>query len=158
MLKEMLGMAEGILQDLHNDHEEVATLIDQIMDSKDSRQRTTLFKEMMTKLLAHSHAEQQVLYKPLEKSKTEECRSFALEGTNEHQHVEQQLKQMDGSGAKTGEQWTAQLTVLKELVEHHVKEEESTGFKCARADFDKDELAKMGEQFRRQKQRLMAKA
>ena len=28
MLKEMLGMAEGILQDLHNDHQEVSGLID----------------------------------------------------------------------------------------------------------------------------------
>ncbi len=31
---------------------------------------------------------------------------------------------------KTTEEWTAKLTVLKELVEHHVGEED-TGFKCA---------------------------
>ena len=45
---------------------------------------------------------------------------------------------------KASEQWTAQMTVLKELVQHHVKEEESTGFSCARREFETEELeAKM---------------
>ncbi len=157
MLKEMLGIAEGILQDLHNDHREVSALIEKIMDSKDSGQRTSLFNEMKTKLLAHAHAEQQVLYKPMERSKNEESRSFALEGENEHQHVEQQLQQMAGASSKAGEQWTSELNVLKDLVEHHVEEEESTGFNCARTDFDKAELEQMGEQFQRLKQQEMAK-
>ena len=157
MLKEMLGIAEGILQDLHNDHREVSALIEKIMDSKDSGQRTSLFNEMKTKLLAHAHAEQQVLYKPMERSKNEESRSFALEGENEHQHVEQQLQQMAGASSKAGEQWTSELNVLKDLVEHHVEEEESTGFSCARTDFDKTELEQMGEQFQRLKQQEMAK-
>jgi hypothetical protein len=30
MIKEMLGIAEGILQDLHDDHEEVASLLEAI--------------------------------------------------------------------------------------------------------------------------------
>src|SRR5580692_2884808 len=110
MLKEMLGMAEGILQDLHNDHQEVAKLIDSIMESEDGRQRATLFKEMMTKLLAHSKAEAQVLYAPMKKSDDEEVRSFALEGDNEHEHVEIQLKEMARASSKTSEQWTAELT------------------------------------------------
>jgi hypothetical protein len=59
---------------------------------------------------------------------------------------------------KASEQWTAQLTVLRELVNHHIKEEESTGFTGARREFDGDELAKLGDQFRRQKEKLMAEA
>ena len=31
MIREMLGIAEGILQDLHNDHSEVDSLMDRIM-------------------------------------------------------------------------------------------------------------------------------
>jgi hemerythrin superfamily protein len=158
MLKEMFGMAEGILQDLHNDHQEVAKLIDTIMESEDGRQRATVFKEMMTKLLAHSKAEAEVLYVPMKKSDDEEVRSFALEGENEHQHVETQLKDMASASSKTSEQWTAKLTVLKELVEHHVDEEESTGFKCARAEFDKATLEKMGKRFQTLKKKEMASA
>ena len=39
MIKEMLGIAEGILQDLHNDHSEVATLLNRMMDSDDGSER-----------------------------------------------------------------------------------------------------------------------
>jgi hemerythrin-like domain-containing protein len=117
-----------------------------------------MFKELMSMLLAHAHAEQNVLYKKMEKSDEEKTRSFAFEGTNEHQIVEQQLKQMSRARNKASEQWTAQLTVLKELVNHHVKEEESTGFSCARSEFDREQLEKFAEQFRRQKEKLMAEA
>jgi len=156
MLKEMLGMAEGILQDLHNDHQEVSTLMDKILKTEDAKERGTLFTEMKTMLLAHSQAEQNVLYKKMEKSDDEKSRQFAYEGTNEHQIVEQQLQQLSKARNKASEQWTAQMTVLKELVKHHVNEEESTGFSCARKDFDGEELEKMGPQFQRQKEKLMA--
>jgi hemerythrin superfamily protein len=84
MLKEWLGMADGILQDLHQDHEEVSALLEQLQKNGSSVARTRLFKEMMGMLLAHSHAEQNVLYKKMEKSDDEKTRKFAFEGTNEH--------------------------------------------------------------------------
>src|SRR4029078_4017802 len=121
-------MPEGILKDLHQDHQEVSELIEQLLQTEASKERTPLFKEIMSKLLEHSQAEQNVLYKKREKSKDEETRSFAFEGDNEHLIVEQQLKQMSRARNKASEQWTAQATVLKELVNHHVKEEEGTGF------------------------------
>ena len=87
MLKEWLGMAEGILQDLHQDHEEVSDRIAQLLKTESSAERTPLFKELMSMLLAHAHAEQNVLYKKMEKSDDEKARCFAFEGTNEHQIV-----------------------------------------------------------------------
>jgi hemerythrin superfamily protein len=158
MLKEWLGMAEGILQDLHQDHEELSGLIEQCLKTEASAERNQIFKEIMSMLTAHSEAEQQVLYKKMQKSDDEKTRSFVFEGINEHQIVEQQLQQMARTRNKASEQWTAQLTVLKELVNHHVKEEESTGFSCARNEFDREELEKMSGQFQRQKEKLMAAA
>ena len=158
MLKEWLGMAEGILQDLHQDHEEVSGLIEQCLKTEASAERNQIFKEIMSMLTAHSEAEQQVLYKKMQKSDDEKARSFVFEGINEHQIVEQQLQQMARARNKASEQWTAQLTVLKELVNHHVKEEESTGFSCARNEFEREELEKMSGQFQRQKEKLMAEA
>jgi len=156
MVKEMLGMAEGILQDLHNDHQEVATLMETILKTEDNKERGSMFNELKTMLLAHAHAEQNVLYKKMEKSDGEKSRQFAFEGTNEHQIVEQQLEMLGKARDKAGEQWTAQMTVLQELVKHHVNEEESTGFPCARKDFDREQLEKMGQQFQAQKKKLMA--
>jgi hemerythrin superfamily protein len=158
MLKEWLGMAEGILQDLHQDHEEVSGLIEQCLKTEASAERNQIFKEIMSMLIAHSEAEQQVLYKKMQKSDDEKARSFVFEGMNEHQIVEQQLQQMARTRNKASEQWTAQLTVLKELVNHHDKEEDSTGFSCARNEFEREELEKMSGQFQRQKEKLMAEA
>lgn len=158
MIKEMLGMNEGILKDLHEDHEKVSGLIEQMIQTEDGKERGAIFKEVMGELLAHSHAEQNVLYKKMEKSENDKSRSFAYEGENEHQLVEQQLQQMSRARNKTSEQWTAQATVLRELVNHHVKEEEGTGFSCARSEFDSETLEKLGGQFRRQKEKLLAEA
>ena len=157
MIREMLGIAEGILQDLHNDHSEVDSLMDRIMDSADGAERAVLFDEMKTKLLAHAHAEQEVLYRPLEASQSEASRSFAHEGVNEHQIVEQQVQKLSADRDKAGEQWLAELKVLRELVEHHVNEEESTGFSCARDEFDEDELEAMGQRFQTRKAQLMTR-
>jgi hemerythrin superfamily protein len=157
MIREMLGIAEGILQDLHNDHSEVDSLMNRIVDSADGAQRAALFDEMKTKLLAHAHAEQEVLYRPLEGSQSEASRSFAHEGVNEHQIVEQQLQKLSADRDKASEQWLAELKVLRELVEHHVEEEESTGFSCARDEFDKDELEAMGQRFQTRKAQIMTR-
>ena len=148
-------MPEGILNDLHKDHEEVAGLIEQMIKIEDGKERGTIFKEMMSKLLAHSQAEQNVLYKKMEKSENEKSRTFAYEGENEHQIVEQQLQQMARARNKASEQWTEQASVLKDLIEHHVEEEESTGFSCASSQFDSETLEKMGDQFRKQKEKLL---
>ncbi|MBV9828138.1 MAG: hemerythrin domain-containing protein [Alphaproteobacteria bacterium] len=156
MLKEMLGINTGILSDLHKDHQEVAALLQKMIDSSDARERGDLIKEIANSLLPHAHAEQNVLYKRMEKSEQEASRKFALEGTNEHAIVEKQVELLMRERDKASERWTAEATVLQELVEHHVAEEESTGFSQARSDFDSATLEKLGEQFRQQKEKLMA--
>jgi hemerythrin superfamily protein len=82
----------------HRDHNEVDSLTGRIMDSKNGAQREALFQEVKTKLLAHSRAEQEVLYRRLETSQSEASRNFAHEGTNEHQLVETQLQKMSAGG------------------------------------------------------------
>jgi hemerythrin-like domain-containing protein len=151
----MLGMKAGILSKLHADHEEVAALMEKILDASGT-ERNELFKEMRTKLQAHVEAEAKVLYKRMEREGEEEARSFAYEGDVEHGLVEELLEQLGRSRAKDSEQWTAKMTVLKELVEHHVEEEEATGFKEARDTFDGEELEKLGDRFEQEKEKLMA--
>jgi hypothetical protein len=155
MIREMLGIAEGILQDLHDDHNEVAALMERITDSEDGAERKALFEEMSTKLLAHAKAEQEILYSRLETSSDEEARRFALEGTSEHGLIEQQVNKISGMGDPMSDGWAAELKVLEDLVEHHVDEEEDIGFGCARDEFETEELEAMGQEFQRRKQGLM---
>jgi len=155
MIREMLGIAEGILQDLHDDHNEVAELIQRITDSESGSERSALFQEMSTKLLAHAHAEQELLYTRMEASQSQDSRHFALEGKSEHAHVEAQVRKILGMGTPMGDAWMAELKVLEDLIDHHVDEEEGTGFGCARDDFTTEQLEAMGRQFQARKQELM---
>jgi hemerythrin-like domain-containing protein len=158
MIKEMLGIAEGILQDLYDDHDEAASLLEAIVDSEDQWERNHLFEEMKVKLLTHSDAEDEVLYRRLKVSRHEASRKFAQEGEREHQLVQQQLQKMSVAGDKMSDAWTEQLTELQKLVDNHIDQEESIGFSCARDEFDKDELETMGTEFRRRKDELMVDA
>jgi hemerythrin-like domain-containing protein len=157
MIREMLGIAEGILQDLHNDHNEVASLLERTMDSENSSERNRLFEEIKTKLLPHLQAEQEVLYRRLEAAKAEKSRRFGYEGTSEHQAVEQQVQKMSGLRDMMTDRWTAELKVLHDLIDHHVDEEESVGFSCARDEFEKEELEAMSQQFQTRKAQLMTR-
>jgi iron-sulfur cluster repair protein YtfE (RIC family) len=154
MIREMLGIAEGILQDLHNDHSDVDTLLGQITDSANGVERARLFSELKSKLIPHLEAEQEVLYRRLEMGKSEESRKYGIEGTSEHAIAERQVEKISGLRSPMSDEWTAELKVLQDLLEHHVSEEESTGFSCARDEFTKEQLEAMSRQFRTRKAQL----
>ncbi len=154
MIREMLGIAEGILQDLHNDHGEVDTLLGKITDSENGVERARLFSEMKSKLLPHLQAEQEVLYSRLEAGKSEDSRKYGIEGTSEHSIAERQVEKISGLHNPMSDEWTAELKVLQDLIEHHVGEEESTGFSCARDEFTKEQLEAMSGEFQTRKAQL----
>ena len=151
MIREMLGIAEGILQDLHNDHSEVAALLERIGDSENGAERSALFKEMSTKLLAHAKAEQEVLYSRMENSPNEESRRFALEGTSEHGLIEQQVQKLSGMSDPMSDSWVAELKVLEDLIDHVDEEGRHRLRLCARR-FQTEELEAMRDEFQRRKQ------
>ena len=53
---------------------------------------------------------------------------------------------------------SAYVRGVRELVDHHVAEEESIGFSYARTDFDKHELEEMARQFQTRKAQLLHEA
>ena len=57
---------------------------------------------------------------------------------------------------READKWTARCTVLKELLEHHIDEEENEMFKTARNQFDQKTLAKIGEEFKMAKLAISA--
>ena len=95
-----------------------------------------------------------VMSRRLENGKSEESRKYGIEGTSEHSIAEQQVKKISGLRNPMSDEWTAELKVLQDLIEHHVGEEESTGFSCARDEFTKDQLEAMSQQFKARKAQL----
>jgi hemerythrin superfamily protein len=146
-----------ILNLLKEDHKQVNDLLEQIVDTtgRAAKKRQELFEQVKTALLAHSHAELEVFYKPLlEKGDDPDA---LLEAEVEHQVVERLLDDIEQS-EPSDEKWLAKVTVLSELVQHHVKEEEKEIFKLARETFGRNELEQMGQEFEARKQQEMAAA
>jgi hemerythrin superfamily protein len=141
-----------IFELLKADHVKVKALLDETLGTADSTQRGQLIKQIKTDLTAHSHAEEKVLYRRMEKS--EDGKDEALEGDVEHELVLLLCDQLARSRRKGSDPWTARCTVLKELIEHHVEEEESEFFKTASKMFDRATLERMGNEFVKEKARL----
>jgi hemerythrin superfamily protein len=145
----------SILDLLKQDHKEVSELLSEMSETTDraAKKRQQLFSECKTALMAHSHAELQAFYKPLMKDGDDE--DALLEAQVEHEVVERLLEDISAT-EPTDEKWLAKITVLKELVEHHVEEEESEIFKLARKAYDKKQLDEIGARFEELKQQEMA--
>ncbi len=147
----------NILNLLKEDHQEVKDMLEQMENStgRAGKKRQQLWEKCRMALLAHSHAEQRVFYEPLlEQGDDPET---LLEAEVEHQVVERLMEDIEATDV-TDEKWVAKITVLKELIAHHVKEEEGSVFKEARKAFDKKQLETMGEEFEQAKEQEMAMA
>jgi hemerythrin superfamily protein len=138
-----------ILDAIKADHEEAKSLLQTVLATEEAAERAELFKEFRKKITAHNRSEEKVFYHRLEA--TEEGRSDALEAEVEHQTADRLIEDLSRMRAKDSDKWTARCTVLQELLEHHIEEEESKVFTAARKLFDRAALEKMGEAFAAEK-------
>ena len=97
-------------------------------------------------------AEEETFYAALGKHK--EGQELVVEGIDEHRLAQMQLTQV-GQVQVTDESFTPKIKVLKDVIEHHVEEEEGEMFKTARELFKADEATQIGMQFQQAKQRFM---
>lgn len=138
-----------ILTALKADHDKVKKLLKTILATEDAKKRSPLFEQFKTELTLHSRAEEKVLYARLEK--TEEAKDEALEGAVEHEVADRLVEDLSDTESVESDKWTARCQVLRELLEHHIEEEEGDFFKTARKLFDRQTLDKMGEEFATEK-------
>lgn len=140
----------NILDLLKQDHEKVRYLFDRI--GKSGRKETStlqkLFTELKDELEIHMEGEERFFYSALEQH--EEAREKVLQAYEEHQ-VAKTLLGTFTSLAVDDERWRAKLQVLDEIVEHHLKEEESEVFKLARRDLERNQMLEMAIMFMRHK-------
>ena len=142
-----------IIEELKQDHQEAKTLLETIVEGDDDKARRDAFKTFASLISAHSKAEREVLYEAMEKH--EESEFLALEGEEEHEIVDRLLESLQKSPNKSSKRWLARAKVLKELLEHHIEEEEEEVFDKADDVFSDDQLDAMGEKFTARKKELM---
>ena len=110
--------------------------------------RKALLKILTQELAAHEMIEEKILYPALKAHP--EGRDIVLEGFQEHHVADLIMKELHAV-SKSAEEWGAKFKVLKENIEHHIKEEEGPMFRTARGVFSREELLVMAAKMRKMK-------
>ena len=128
---------------LEKDHRRFEDLLKQGQDTTERavKGRTELLNTLTALLNAHELIEEKVLYPALKAHP--EAKDIVLEGYQEH-HVADLIVNELQTLPKDDEKWGAKFKVLKESIEHHIKEEEGEMFRTARGLFSRDDLQQMG--------------
>ena len=131
------------IQILEREHRHFETLLKQGEDTTERARgtRRELLATLTADLNAHELMEEKVLYPALQNDPR--AREVALEGFEEH-HVADLITKELSEVAPTDEAWGAKFKVLKENIEHHIKEEERLMFPLARGIFSREELRELG--------------
>lgn len=137
---------------IKKDHRTVETLFKKIEGAESGMECESLYEELRSELTAHADAEEAVIYPRLKEK--EPTREIAFESLEEHAVVVHLLEKLDSSEIDE-EKWMATLTVLKEVVNHHVEEEENEMFRKMRRAFKKHELEEMRVEFLHAKHEML---
>jgi hemerythrin superfamily protein len=127
---------------LKKQHSQVATLFTEFETTR-GRQEDVV-QQICQKLTIHDKIERDLFY-PAVIQLNAEIGHIILESLEEHHLVQVMLKQLADIDA-SDKSYEAKVTVLKELVQHHVREEETELFKMVREVVDEDTLNRLGRQ------------
>lgn len=131
---------------LKHDHREVESMFKQLDAEDESRSRIEIAQHICLSLIVHSTIEEEIFYPAARAALDEEDREMVAEAKVEHGSLKRLIEEISGSGARD-EMLEARLTVLKEYVQHHVKEEEHELMPAVKkTDLDLDALGRDLEQ------------
>jgi hemerythrin-like domain-containing protein len=105
-------------------------------------------------LVAHSRAEEAVVYRALDKLGLKTVKEATQEGEVEHSLCDH-LMALLGRGKADSPRWKARAKVVYELLEHHIEEEHQEMLPLLVKHFEATALVAMGERFEARKQALM---
>ena len=133
------GTRPDAIQLLEREHRRFENLMKQGEDTTERARtaRRDLLASLTSELNAHELMEEKVLYPALQAHP--QAREIVLEGFEEHHVADVIVKELH-EVATNDEAWGAKFKVLKENIEHHIKEEESHMFRLARGIFSREEL------------------
>lgn len=137
------------------DHEEMRSLLSDMEEKAESDTEVSVaaFRALADELEAHHETEEHLVFSELVKH--DSSRSIAEEAWEEHGAIEAYLEKVKQDPG--GERWAAKAGVLKELVEHHLEEEEDELFPQGREVLPAAELTRLADEFDREMKRRLSK-
>jgi len=129
---------------LKNDHAELRTLFRRYEKAGDNAQatKTKLADQILEALTVHTYVENEVMY-PEVRELVPDLEDDILESYEEH-HVADVLCTEIAALSPEHERFDAKMTVLIEVVEHHVEEEEKEWFPAVREALSRKQLQEIG--------------
>lgn len=136
---------------LKMDHEHVKKLFKQFESSTILARKKQIIDLICQELLLHAHSEQDIFYNALEKFDL--TKDEALHGKKEHQEMLAQINLVLDS-KEINASWIKKVEKLKDLIEHHIQEEEEGLFNKARQVLSDEDTYVLKEQMHYLKEKL----
>ena len=143
---------------LKQDHTLVKDLLEQLADSTSRavKKRGELLQQIHINLKAHTTIEEEIFYPALKEAGKKEEEKMYYEALEEHRAAEDLVLPDLMKTDPATEQFSGRAKVLKELIEHHIEEEEEEMFKDAKKLLSKEELSDLGARMETRKAELLA--
>lgn len=141
---------------LKNDHETVKDILNQLSETTERaiKKRTELLAKLEMELTIHTTIEEDILYPAYRKAGGKEQEKMYYEAKEEHRAVDS-LVLPDLKATEPGSvEFSARVKVCKELLEHHIQEEEEEMFPQAKELLGDAKLEELGQQMQQMKQSM----
>jgi hemerythrin superfamily protein len=120
---------------LKKDHQVVKKLFAQVQQLghtvADQDKKSAIFDKIKNALTIHAMIEEEIFYPAVRKARAEHVRDEVREAYEEHKQIKSLIAELSNT-SPTDETYNMKLKVLKEDVEHHVREEEGEMFPDAK--------------------------
>ena len=134
----------NIINILKADHKEVAALLKKLLKSRTTHSKDSVFSQIYEALTIHAEFEEKTFYPAVKKNS--ETKNLVMESYVEHDLIKILLSDIKDMPAND-KTWKAKVTVLEEIIKHHVKEEEQDLFPKAKRILDKEQLEDMAKKY-----------
>ncbi|WP_300720089.1 hemerythrin domain-containing protein [Pseudomonas sp.] len=133
---------------LKADHEKVKGILAQLSESTDRavKKRTELLEKLELEVSIHTQLEEEILYPAYKAAGGKAEAEMYYEAKEEHRTVDSLvLPDLKGTDP-TSPEFAGRVKVIKELLEHHIEEEETDMFPHAKKILGKAKLDELGDQ------------
>ncbi|ANF86774.1 hemerythrin domain-containing protein [Pseudomonas sp. M5A4_2d] len=133
---------------LKADHEKVKSILTQLSESTDRavKKRTDLLNKLEMEISIHTQLEEQILYPAFKAAGGKDEAEMYYEAKEEHRTVDSLVLPDLKATDPTTPEFAGRVKVVKELLEHHIEEEETEMFPKAKKLLGKAKLDQLGEQ------------
>ncbi|MEX2615497.1 MAG: hemerythrin domain-containing protein [Alphaproteobacteria bacterium] len=141
---------------LEEDHDKVRGLLKKLTDSDngDQKERDELLKKIRNELHIHTRLEEEIFYPAFREADEKAHGELYHESMEEHHIVEDMVIPDTEDADRKSAEFSGCAKVLRELVEHHAKDEEEEMFPKAKKALTKKQLEELGSRMESRKKEL----